>query len=71
MIYKTLDDFKLAKLFFRLAAADAIGGIVMWGAKTELPLWGRSLLIFVMIGSIGGSMRVNDVPRLTTVTPKN
>jgi hypothetical protein len=25
----------------------------MWGAKTELPLWGRSLLIFVMVGSIG------------------
>jgi hypothetical protein len=51
--FLALDDFKLAKLFFLLAAADAIGGIVMWGAKTELPPWGRSLLIFAMIGSIG------------------
>jgi hypothetical protein len=51
--FLALDDFKLAKLFFLLAAADAVGGIVMWGAKTDLPPWGRSLLIFVMIGSIG------------------
>jgi hypothetical protein len=50
-----LDDFKLAKLFFLLAAADAAGGVVMWGvgAKTENPTWQVVLIVFLAVGSIG------------------
>jgi len=47
------DDFKLAKLFFLMAAFDAAGGIVMWGIKTDLPSWTRNAIIFLVLGSIG------------------
>jgi len=48
-----LEDFKLAKLCFLLAAADAIGGMVMWGIKTDVPPWMRIGIVFVSIGLIG------------------
>jgi hypothetical protein len=48
-----LDDFRLAKLFFLLAAADAIGGIVMWEAKIDFPPWGKILFVFALAGSVG------------------
>jgi hypothetical protein len=44
-LFLTLNDFRLAKLFFLLAAADAIGGIAMEGAKSSRPLWQISLLV--------------------------
>jgi hypothetical protein len=48
-----LDDFKLAKLFFLSAAADAVGGMVMWGVKTDVPPWVRNGIVFVSVGLIG------------------
>jgi len=48
-----MDDYKLAKSFFLIAAADAWGGMVMWGIKTDLPSWQRNLILFVAIGEIG------------------
>jgi hypothetical protein len=48
-----MDDFRLARLFFLLAAADAAGGIVMWGIKANLPEWQRSLLVFLLCGAVG------------------
>jgi hypothetical protein len=48
-----LDDFKLAKLFFLLAAADATGGIVMWSVKTDVASWMRNVIIFCAVGAIG------------------
>jgi hypothetical protein len=47
-----LDDYKLAKLFFLLAAADTLGGVIMWGAKSDLPAWARTLLVFVITGAV-------------------
>jgi hypothetical protein len=51
--FLALDDFKLAKLCFLFAAADAIGGVVMSVEKTDLPTWARALLVFALVGSIG------------------
>lgn len=48
-----LNDFKLAKLFFLVAAADASGGIVMWGVKSNRPLWQMMLLVFMCMGIVG------------------
>jgi hypothetical protein len=53
LTFLALDDFKLAKSFFLIAAADASGGVIMWGAKTQRPLWQTSVVVFVMMGSIG------------------
>lgn len=47
-----LDDFKLAKLFFLLAAADAAGGIVMWGIRTTIPTWLLSVVVGLSTGSV-------------------
>jgi hypothetical protein len=51
--FLALNDFKLAKLCFLLAAADAIGGMVMWGVRTDIPPWLRTGIIFASIGLIG------------------
>jgi hypothetical protein len=51
--FLALDDFKLAKLCFLVAAADAIGGMVMWGVKTQATSWARYVVVFIMVGSIG------------------
>jgi hypothetical protein len=48
-----LADFKLAKLFFVLAAADAAGGIIMWGIHSRSPTWLVVLIVFVLVGGIG------------------
>lgn len=45
-----LDDFRVAKLFFLLAAADAIGAIIMWGIKTDLPPITRIPILFLVGG---------------------
>ncbi|HEV7219849.1 MAG TPA: hypothetical protein VGN39_13325, partial [Terriglobales bacterium] len=47
------DDFKLSKVFFLIAAADASGGALMWGIKTENRSWQTLLVIFAVVGSIG------------------
>jgi hypothetical protein len=51
--FLAMDDFRLAKLFFLLAAADAAGGIVMWGTKANLPGWQRTVIIFLLCGAVG------------------
>jgi hypothetical protein len=51
--FLALDDFKLAKLFFLIGAADASGGVIMWGVKTQRPLWQLSLAVFLLMGGIG------------------
>ncbi len=51
--FLALDDFKLAKMCFLLAAADAIGGIAMWGTKSTLPVWASNLAVIFMSGAIG------------------
>jgi hypothetical protein len=51
--FAVAEDFKLARVFFLLAAADAIGGIAMWGTKTDLPLWAKILIVFVSAGVVG------------------
>jgi hypothetical protein len=51
--FVALKDFKLAKLFFLLAAADAAGGIVMWGIKTDVSPLVRILTVFVGMGLVG------------------
>lgn len=48
-----LDDYKLAKLFFLLAAVDASGGIIMWGIRIQDRTWPVPVAVFVMVGSIG------------------
>jgi hypothetical protein len=48
-----LDDFRLARLSFLLAAAYAIGGVAMRGVRTDLPPWGRIVLVFSLTGIIG------------------
>src|SRR6185437_2482266 len=47
------NDFKLARLFFLIGATDAAGGVIMWGMKTERPLWQLSLIAFLLLGSVG------------------
>jgi len=47
-----LSDYKLAKLFFLIAAADATGGVLMWGRKSELPHWAIGLIVFAAVGGI-------------------
>jgi hypothetical protein len=51
--FLALDDFKLARVCFLFAAADALGGIAMWGAKLDLPIWGKVILVFVLVGTVG------------------
>jgi uncharacterized membrane protein YidH (DUF202 family) len=48
-----LDDFKLAKAFFLLALADAMGGIVMGVAKSQLSPWVALLTVFIGTGLAG------------------
>jgi hypothetical protein len=47
-----LSDFKIARVFFILAAFDAFGGVAMWGAKSNLGLFSKGLIIFVGGGII-------------------
>lgn len=47
-----LDDFKLARTFFLIAAADAMGGTIMWGANTTVPPWIRTLSVFALGGTV-------------------
>lgn len=53
LAFVALSDFKLAKLFFLLAAADAMGGIAMWGAKSEFPRWFSTISVVSLCGAIG------------------
>jgi len=48
-----LVDFKWAKLFFLLAAADAIGGIAMGGTKSTLPTWATNVVVVGLCGMVG------------------
>ena len=48
-----LDDYKAAKLFFLIAAADAAGGVVMWGTKARIPTWQLVIAVFILVGGIG------------------
>jgi hypothetical protein len=48
-----LNDYKLAKIFFLLAACDAIGGVSMGATKWNMPSWATSLTVFLMSGLIG------------------
>ena len=46
------NDFRLAQIFFLIAAADASGGVLMWGIKTNGPTWQLALAAFMLIGGI-------------------
>jgi hypothetical protein len=48
-----LNDFRLAKLCFLIAAADAAGGTVMWGKDTSMPPSARMVIVFLGMGLIG------------------
>jgi hypothetical protein len=48
-----LENFPKAKLCFLFAAADAMGGVVMWVARTGLQTLSKYALIFVVTGLIG------------------
>jgi len=48
-----MNDFKLAKTFFLIAAVDGAGGIIMWGTKEQLPTWLTAVIIFILVGGIG------------------
>jgi len=48
-----LNDYRWAKLFFLIAAADASGGVVMWGIKTETRTWPVLLAVAALMGGIG------------------
>jgi hypothetical protein len=48
-----MNDFKIAKTLFLLAAGDANGGAIMWGTKSALPLWSLALIVFLLCGGIG------------------
>ena len=48
-----MNDFKIAKCLFLLAAADAVGGVAMWSTKNGWTM-GRSVAVaFVATGMIG------------------
>lgn len=51
--FVALEDFKLAKLCFLLAAADVVGGIVMGIAHSKLSPWAAVGAVFVTTGLIG------------------
>jgi hypothetical protein len=51
--FVALSDYKLAKLFFIVAASDAIGGIAMWGTKSSLATWQAALSAFAGCGIVG------------------
>jgi hypothetical protein len=51
--FLSLDDFSQAKLCFLLAAADAIGGTVMWGTKSGVSAGPRILIVFFCVGVFG------------------
>jgi len=46
-------DFNFAKVCFLIAAADAIGGMMMWATKSHKPMWQVGAATFVIIGSVG------------------
>ncbi len=48
-----LDDFKVAKVLFLIAAADASGGVLMWGAKTQSPTWQAVLVTSIAMAAVG------------------
>lgn len=48
-----LNDFKRAKLFFLLSAADAIGGTAMAIDKSGIPSWAMGITAFLGCGLIG------------------
>jgi hypothetical protein len=45
-------EFKIGKALFLLAAADSVGGIVMWGAKIQQSLASACAAVFVMAGTV-------------------
>jgi hypothetical protein len=73
--FLAMDDFKLAKLFFLLAAANAVGGIAIWGAKCSLPGWQRNAIIFLLCGGLGvlctQAFRYVDAKRREKESPKD
>ena len=48
-----LSDYRLAKLFFLIAAADATGGVLMGAHKSGLPHWATAVIVFFVVGGIG------------------
>jgi hypothetical protein len=48
-----LNDFALAKVFFLMAAADACGGVLMWGMRSRLGTWQVATMVFILVGGIG------------------
>lgn len=50
--FVSTQDYRLAKLFFLIAAADALGGTAMWSSRTH-PLWRACLLAFFLTGGVG------------------
>lgn len=62
-----LDDYRLAKLLFLIAAADASGGFVMWGIRSNRPTSQVVSIAFLVMGCIGAltvwSFRYVDAKR--------
>jgi hypothetical protein len=52
LFFVGMSDYRLAKVFFLIAAADAIGGVLMWGHKSTLPHWAIALIVFAAVGGI-------------------
>lgn len=65
-----LGDFRIAKVCFAIASADLAGGVVMWGASTQLSLKMRALIVGISFASIGillvESLRYIDRKRAVT-----
>jgi|ERR1700733_3952244 len=69
-----LGDYKLAKVFFWIAAIDAFGGICMWGARNGLNPWVRGSLVFLGGGFIclvlSSALHYVEGKQLPLVSPK-
>lgn len=48
-----MNDFKLAKLFFLIAAADTTGGLVMWGWGSNRSAYLVYTFVFLGVGCVG------------------
>jgi hypothetical protein len=73
-----LDEFRAAKIFFSLAALDAIGGLVMWGSTTSIRPSLSTAFVFLLVGGAGVALlqtirwvdRKREVKEVTPVVEK-
>lgn len=48
-----LNDYRIARAFFLIAGADAVGGIVMWSLKSDRPISQQAVIVFMATGIVG------------------